>query len=445
MDKKSRFLPYTKNFKLFRSRSLSTISENQPTEFNMSLEQDNSNNQQEQQSAQLPIMSNLDIFTSLRIPDAIKDLPKYDGNPRQLYEFITNVEEILNHIRGTDNTSQGLILLRAIRNKIDGQANEVLNMYGTALNWDEIKANLISHYSDKRTETSLIRDLHTLKQYKKTVEQFFSEVMEIQSALTNNISIHETDANVITAKRELYSEMCLNSFLSGLREPMGSMVRAMRPNSLSVALDYCIREQNIHYMRTDRNKIMYPQYKQQYRNYPYNNYNYHNSARQQQYNNYSAGVEPNFSPRAQYQNVTNAFKNTPNNFGYQSNWRQKNYPQNRYRSEASIQQSGKLEGQSNWERSQPPVEPMDTSTAVSRFNNNSGRFKSSPSTRYSRLTNRNEINNINEFRSHNCECKNNCNRTSMTEDYTNLDQYENHNIEDRQDFQTLASNDRQDI
>lgn len=64
--------------------------------------------------------SNIDIFNSLRIPDAIKDLPKYDGNPRLLHEFITNVEEILLHIKGADTTPQGLILLRAIRNKIDG-------------------------------------------------------------------------------------------------------------------------------------------------------------------------------------------------------------------------------------------------------------------------------------------------------------------------------------
>lgn len=46
-----------------------------------------------------------DIFSSLRIPDAIKDLPKFDGNPRLLYEFINNVEDILLHITGADNTN----------------------------------------------------------------------------------------------------------------------------------------------------------------------------------------------------------------------------------------------------------------------------------------------------------------------------------------------------
>lgn len=107
---------------------------------------------QTERPAHFQATDHIDIFNSLRIPDAIKDLPKFDGNQKLLYEFLNNVEEILLYIRGTDNTPYGQILLRAIRNKIEGQANEVLNMYGTPLIWDDIKTNLILHYSDKRTD-----------------------------------------------------------------------------------------------------------------------------------------------------------------------------------------------------------------------------------------------------------------------------------------------------
>ena len=165
--------------------------------------------------------STTDIVNNLKIPDIIKDLPKFDGNSRLLYEFINNVEEILALIQNTENTPQGKIFLRAIRNKIEGEANEVLNMYGTQLVWEEIKANLILHYSDKRSETSLIRDLHNLQQNRNTVEYFYSEIIQLQAALMNNIRIHETDQNVISSKKDLFSEMCLTSFLSGLREPLG--------------------------------------------------------------------------------------------------------------------------------------------------------------------------------------------------------------------------------
>ena len=76
--------------------------------------------------------------------------------------------------------------------------------------------------------------------------------MAIHSALSNNLSIHESEINVINAKRNLFSEICINSILSGLRQP--STIRAMRSESLPVAIDYCIREQNIHYIRPYLNK-----------------------------------------------------------------------------------------------------------------------------------------------------------------------------------------------
>jgi len=191
----------------------------------------------------------IDVYNALKIPDAIKDLPKFNGNPRLLFEFITNVEEILSILQQIENTPTNKIYLRAIRNKIEGDANEVLNMYGTALNWDEIKTNLILHYSDKRTETSLIRDLHKLQQNKQTVEQFYSEVIELQSTLMNNAKIHESDQNVISSKKELFSEMCLTTFLSGLKEPLGSNIRASKPKTLAEAFNFCIKEQNIFYSR----------------------------------------------------------------------------------------------------------------------------------------------------------------------------------------------------
>lgn len=218
-----------------------------------------------------------DIFNSLRIPDAIKDLPHFSGNPRLLYEFINNVEEILLYINSADSTPYGKILLRAIRNKIDGEANEILNMYGTPLNWDMIKNNLILHYSDKRSETSLIKDLHNVRQANKTIQEFYSEIIEIQAALSNNILIHEKDANVISSKKELFADMCLNTFLSGLKEPLGSSIRAMQPKSLASALSFCLKEQNIYY----RQSTFYKQ--------PYNN----NYPRISQYYNPNQQYRPN--------------------------------------------------------------------------------------------------------------------------------------------------------
>jgi hypothetical protein len=215
-------------------------------------------NENSSSGSSTPSVPVMDIYNSLRVPDAIKDLPQFNGNPRLLFDFLDNCEEILNFISVASGQPYGQLLLRAIRNKITGPANEVLNMYGTPLIWDEIKNNLILHYADKRNETSLIRDLHKVKQHNSTVEKFYSEIIEIYSSMVNHINIHETDTNVIAAKKALYQEMSLNSFLTGLKEPLGSTIRAMKPLSLAEAFSFCIKEQNIFYSKFE-NKNLPPQ------------------------------------------------------------------------------------------------------------------------------------------------------------------------------------------
>lgn len=437
MTTKHRFLPYSK---LFKSKSLSTIPENKSLDFRMLW--GNANQSETVAQPPQPPIQTIDIFNSLRIPDAIKDLPKFEGNPRLLYEFISNVEEILLHIRGADNTPQGLILLRAIRNKIDGPANEVLNMYGTSLNWDEIRGNLISHYSDKRTETSLIRDLHSLKQFNKPIEKFYSEIMEIQSALSNNLSIHESEDNVIRAKRDLFAEMCLNAFLSGLREPMGSTIRAMRPESLPTALDYCIREQNIHYIRSNLNSPKYPQWRQSNQYTPYRRYshNYSNTIPRQG-NYYQPQRNLNYSVRPYYTNNNNNSEPNLSNNNRNFSFRNNQTPHRNLHDYKTNQHSDNFSQQANWGQSQPPPEPMETNSGFSRIERGTNKFKTSPSTRFSRITGRNEMNNINEFRSpRNEDQAPYFNHTNKT----NLDQYVNYNIDDNQDFWQSALNNKQD-
>lgn len=189
----------------------------------------------------------MDVFNSLRIPDAIKDVPTFDGNPRLLFDFINNVEEILSLIpQLNDNINYKKVIIRSIRNKIIGQANEALNMYGTAIDWEEIRNNLIVHYSDKRNETTLIRDLHQIRQNQCTVETFYSEIIEVLSAMINHVKMHEKNVTVIEAKLLLYQEMCLNTFLSGLRKPLGSTIRAMRPMKLTDALNFLLTRAKLH-------------------------------------------------------------------------------------------------------------------------------------------------------------------------------------------------------
>lgn len=233
----------TQNFQNLKVNINHTITNlNLKNNTKMSLNSDNSNHGAGENCAN-------DVFKSLRIPDAIKDLPRYEGSRHTLYEFIENVEEILTLCNDIDGHPSSKIFLRAIRNKIVGEANEVLTMYGTPLEWDAIKNNLITHYADKRNETNLVRDLYNISQGHDTLEKYFARIIDIQSTIINHIKLNENSAIIIRAKRDLYEEMCLNTFLAGLREPLGSMIRAMQPTSLAEAFTNCLKEQNMTYMK----------------------------------------------------------------------------------------------------------------------------------------------------------------------------------------------------
>lgn len=392
-----------------------------------------------------------DILDTLRIPDAIKDLPKFDGNPRLLYEFLSNVEEILSHIKILDGSSHAQILLRAIRNKIEGEANEVLNMYGTILNWDSIKTNLILHYSDKRTETSLIKDLHSSRQGNKSLESYYSEIIEIQSSLYNNILIHESDANVIQAKKELFAEMCLNNFLTGLREPLGSSIRAMRPDTLAIAFSYCIKEQNIFYMKNEPTQSNFkktfrsPQIlgssQSQFLNRTFNSFP--KRAIPQQNTFYKPRINPNIFnypnnnvPRYNFNyNNNNVPRNNfnynnnnlpPNNFSYNSN-NQPTLLNNPFNKNINnpfntrlINQFSRNSNPPNIQQN-PPPEPMDTLSAVSQLRQptmqNSNVSNRTRSSRYPRYT-------IEEVHNLNADSTNNQQMLYDTEqsDFDELDQ-----------------------
>lgn len=51
----------------------------------------------------------------------------------------------------------------------------------------------------------------------------------------------------MASKIDFFSKLTLKSFLCGLREPLGSTIRAMRPSSMQVALQYINEEDNCKY------------------------------------------------------------------------------------------------------------------------------------------------------------------------------------------------------
>lgn len=186
-----------------------------------------------------PTISNMDNNSSSLNPTDIlafiKELPTFDGTPNQLQDFIVNVEEVIALIQGIDQTTYTPLLLRAIRNKIVGRANDALKLCDTGLIWNDIKTNLIQHYGNKKSEAMLIHDLQNFPD-NLSLGQLFFGILKIRSQLTDTLQ----NANQYsTDKAKLYDEICLNTFLIHLREPLKTLVKSKNPQNIKEAYEHC--------------------------------------------------------------------------------------------------------------------------------------------------------------------------------------------------------------
>lgn len=183
------------------------------------------------------------ILKAMQTPQAIRELPQFDGNPVKLHCFIRAVENLLPFLEALQDTPFEKVWLQSIRAKIVGDADQVLEIYGTPLEWGEIKANLIAYYNDKRDAVTLTREMFQLQQ-NGSIEEFYGAVHGVLSLIINHTNISTDDLNLRADRIKTHQENALQVFLAGLKEPIGGNVRARQPKKLKEAFDASIEERN---------------------------------------------------------------------------------------------------------------------------------------------------------------------------------------------------------
>lgn len=181
----------------------------------------------------------------------LKCVPVFDGNPNDLNRYLAVCEAIINEFY--DNTNPGsfknIYLLNSLISKLQGNAKLVINIQNVAT-WHDVKSTLTRNFADQRDESCLNRDLVMMRQNpQEPPQQFYDRILNILNLLCAYIDLHETTGLAKQLKRDLYQNLALKTFLSGLREPLGTTLRCMKPVSLSEALQYVLAEDNAHYFQ----------------------------------------------------------------------------------------------------------------------------------------------------------------------------------------------------
>ncbi|EDW51370.1 GM16225 [Drosophila sechellia] len=168
-------------------------------------------------------------------------------------------------IRGTDQTPYGQLLLRTLRNKVIGKADEALNMQDTKLEWDSITDNLKRMYACKKSEPFLISEIQNQPDG-LPFGKLFHEITRLRSELLT-LATDSEQGGCAASRRALYDGICLNAFLVGILDPLRTVIRARNPSTIEQAHEWCQAEQS----------FMTPPYRaggrfERYRNYSQNNY-----------------------------------------------------------------------------------------------------------------------------------------------------------------------------
>lgn len=194
-----------------------------------------------------------------RIPDIVKEIPQFDGNPTKLVQWISDVDGVIDLFTQFADTPQHKLIVRTIRRKVVGEANEVLVNSSTRLSWENIRQTLTLHYSDRRDLMTLTVQLVMLNRKNDSIETFYAKIQEIHSLLTNSIQLDNSYIGYEAGILKLYSNICLETFIRGVG-PMSPFLKNFKPKSLSQAYQYALDFQNTNFRSSIQIPSSIPQF-----------------------------------------------------------------------------------------------------------------------------------------------------------------------------------------
>lgn len=188
-----------------------------------------------------------DPFLAFRTPDPIKNLPNFSGNRKETLAWLEDTENTLKLFEMYHGTPMFQQILRAAKNKITGEAKEILIAAGNPNDWPSIKEILLNSYGDRRDLTSHIQSLFYIRQGKKNLTEYYNKVKAIDTAIKSTAAAMDDYKHSTRAINSLIGLMSLTRFIDGLDDQISMHVRSYRPQSLEEAYTITMQYSNAAY------------------------------------------------------------------------------------------------------------------------------------------------------------------------------------------------------
>ena len=186
------------------------------------------------------------------------NIPRFDGNPRQINRFITACTNFITaHQNNTDaNAPINIALFDTILGKLEGRAAEIIASRIELNNWDLVKNAIITTFADQRSIDCVVQDIITMKPEKNESSlQFGVRIQDARSLLFSKINATNEARDTKLLKINEYGNLAMKTYINGLNYHMQLVVRLKNPQSLEQAISHAQEEENFLYYK-NRNNFM---------------------------------------------------------------------------------------------------------------------------------------------------------------------------------------------
>lgn len=181
-----------------------------------------------------------------KLPDCVRDLQVFEGNPVRYISWIHSVESILKDYEIVKEKPIYRAILQHIRQKIRGPADTALISYNIFdEDWSKIKSCLSLHYADKRDLRTLEHELGALSQKNYSIDQFYARINHQLSLIINKIKTQDYSQETIDALVGSYRNRALDTFIRGINGELSRMLIIQKPQNLPEAYASCLEIQNL--------------------------------------------------------------------------------------------------------------------------------------------------------------------------------------------------------
>lgn len=263
-------------------------------------------------------VQNVARFDKFSVPDPIKLIPTYAGEPQILSSWIESVDQKLQYSKTLINNPTTVdevmpLWVGIIRDKIIKEGNEVLIRNQTQLDWNCIKKALKEELGDKRDLATLSTKISTLKQGSQDLIAYYQQCKKLLADINANLLANDDTKACVNVLMVNYEAMITNAFIDGLPDSLSFLVRIYKPKNLQEAYEGASEQLVISQKRREKyiqntSRTSKPQYIQSAPKPPLNQQAsgpHYNQPSRPQYNNSTYRPQYNQPSRPQYNNSTN--------------------------------------------------------------------------------------------------------------------------------------------